>query len=233
MENDIKITVEKGIQKLVIRKDEAKIIHEVTPVRIDGLIDAPSRFFEKRKETFCELETHIIIDRNKMSIELIEDELNHFKTIVTGKLQLNPDFVAFGINERVTRSLEDLSSFLKMNRYWFTDKDLNAKLVSGLRSFKGKVSTAIESSSDDKANRRLLIDKVVKSDIPENFTIEIPVFAGQKTNKLEVEICIDERDAQFVCWLESPEAYEIILETRDRIMDKEIKKFGDYTIIEV
>lgn len=58
-------------------------------VKIEGTLEAPLKWLEKRADTINERECHIIVDREKMSIALHIDETNYFETTITGKTVLS------------------------------------------------------------------------------------------------------------------------------------------------
>lgn len=69
MEN-IEVKVESGVKTLEIREGDALPLHEPIKVRIDGVIDTPFKWLEKRVAEINQKTSHIIVNRDKMVIAL-------------------------------------------------------------------------------------------------------------------------------------------------------------------
>ena len=108
-----------------------------------------------------------------------------------------------------------------MNRSLFADKNTAMKLVSELKNFKAKVNKQVEESENDRGNRRLLMDRVVDSNIPEAFDLIMPIFKGQPKSKFTVEVIINGIDMS--CTLLSPDAKELIDETRSKLINEQVE----------
>lgn len=78
---------------------------------------------------------------------------------------------------------------------------------------------------------------MVNSNLPESFTLQIPIFKGLQPETLEVETFaqIDGRDVHFI--LMSPGAQATLEDIRDKVLDKELADIReiapDIAIIEV
>lgn len=110
-----------------------------------------------------------------------------------------------------------------MNRAFFTDKNANMTLVSACKNFTATVNNAIERSIKENGDRTDNFAQVVNSNLPESFTLSIPVFKGGDKENLEVETFakIDGRNVAFV--LMSPGAEETLETLRDTAIDKELE----------
>ena len=71
---------------------------EPTPVNLTGNIDVVSTFMAARLNEISKAPSYVLVDESGGSIMLIVDENDPFKTKITGKLELHPDFVKWGIN---------------------------------------------------------------------------------------------------------------------------------------
>lgn len=89
MEN-IEVKVESGVKTLEIREGDALPLHEPVKVRIDGVIDTPFKWLEKRVAEINQKTSHIIVNRDKMVIALIIDETNHYRAEVSGNWNITP-----------------------------------------------------------------------------------------------------------------------------------------------
>ena len=105
------IVAENGVKEIIIRHGEAEILHEPVALDLQGQIDTPSRFVERRKDDLIRNKTHVIVNRREMKITLVSNEDNHFATFVTGRLIHNPDLAAFHINKDKSFTLQDWSNW--------------------------------------------------------------------------------------------------------------------------
>lgn len=211
------------------------------PVNLDGILSAPCEFLRKRYDQTDQINQKrcvIIVDREKMSIRLITNEDDPYNQgIVNGKLEIHPKFKEFGINTGKEWSPAALGLFMKMNRAFFKSKEDNMKLVTELMNFKAKVDASIERSVKEKGDRTDNFSQVVNSNLPERFTLLIPVIKGRPAEEIEIETFaqVDGREVSFV--LISPAAQEILELTRNVAIDRELDTVKlitpDIAIIEV
>jgi len=110
---------------------------------------------------------------------------------------------------------------------FFQDKGKNLSIVNALNSFQATIQTELNKEQDTRGNKKELIEKKVISNIPTEFNLNLPIFVGQKAKTFNVEICFDATDTGVKCWLESADLQELILETRDEIIDSEITLIGN------
>lgn len=220
--------------EVVIRHGKAVELHEPERVRISGTIDAPARWLEKRADCIREKCCHVLVDRDKMAIKLQCDENDYYGTSITGSLQLSEEYRRFGINSGEYRTHFELAELIKMNRSYFENKTAAMKLVSELQNFKAKVDKEVEQSDNNRGDRRLLVAQAVKHNLPESFTLIIPIFKGVSEQTIEVEVYVNPSD--LTCTLVSPEANDIVVSSRDALMDSVIERIRtaapDVVIIE-
>lgn len=228
----LNVSLTDGTKVLEVRQGQALPLREPVKVRISGTIDAPRKYVEKRGADLPKQKTHVTYSREQMQIILSIDEESIFGAEIIGRLELNKDLKDFGVNAKKLFTVKDLQQFLKMSKYFFTDKDENMKIVSNLGKFKASVQTQLEEGGDTRGNKNKSLDVKVDSNIGLEFMLSLPIFKGQPSKTFKVEICFDVRDADISVWLESAELQELILKTRDEIIDNELKSFAAYVIIE-
>jgi len=218
---DLNITVTDGVKTIEVLQGEAQKRTEPTNVNVAGLISAPKQYLKQRKD-FIEVEKcHLIVDKSAGSLKLVVDEKSKYVDAISGALKINPDFENFGINEGVQRDTFKLANFIKMNRFFFSDKNVAIKLVSELKNFKAKVNKQVEASENDRGNARFLLDQVVESNIPVGFDIDIAIFKGQPKKTFKVEININSQN--FECTLISPDAKDLVNELKEKLINDELK----------
>lgn len=216
---------------LVIRHDKAT---QVLPLRerllfaAAGVIDSPLRYLQKRVDLIDQLATTILIDRDKMTIELHSNEIDYFGDKVAGKLTVHPDFTRFHINDPDFETTpKKLGDFLRMNRSVFVNKATCLNLVNTLKSFEAKVAAVVEANSANNGNRKQLYEQTVESNIPDKFEITLGLFKGQPAKKIEVEIILEVDGSQITCRLESPEAQQFMDEVKNQAIDDQIEKIKE------
>jgi len=237
MENDFKkpelnLMVEAD-GALILRQGDAAPIHEKKGVSYVGNISAPADWFELKIKNKLELELSdiTVLVHNESIVfkasEFVPDEA----IVITGMLHRNEDLKTFCINSSKQWSNKELASFLKMNRYFFADRDENLQIVKNLNSFKAKVSQEIESSNDFKGNKKHLFEQTVKAELKLNFQLTMPIFKGESNRTFDVEINFDISDGSVVYWLESADLRELELKDLETIMNTEVKRFKGITLI--
>lgn len=207
------IKIENGSGEYIIRQGVAAKPIEPITFKIDGNIDSPLRWLQKRGAHLDLKECHILVDKNVGSICLVINEKSPLGDEIIGRLVLHPDFVKFGLNTGEQHSTFELSDMIKAYRSHFADKTAAMKLVTDLRKFTAKVDKDLEAFKDDRANYKMKKIQTVETNIPQSFFIEVPIFKGQEKVKIEVEISID--PDRLTCSLVSPEANDYILAMKE------------------
>lgn len=204
-------------QELTIREGKALELREPVKVKIDGVLDSPARWLEKRVDTIEQLKCHVIVNRDDLKIILICDEKDYYRTQIGGSLTLSDKFQKFGINAGEYLTNFEMADLFKMNRTCFETRDKAMKLVSELQNFRAKVDKDIEKADNNRGDKKLLINQAVQSNLPDKFNLKMPVFKGTKEQTFEVEVYINASD--FSCTLISPEANDLVEEMRNREID--------------
>jgi hypothetical protein len=231
---EIQFTLSPSNNEVILREGQAQIIKEPEIIFIEGILNSPLKWLQKRAKTITELEAYILVDRNALNIHLVTDEVNFYRTEVKGKLELHPKFLLFGINGGVYITAFAMAELIKMNRSFFDNHTTAMELVTALKNFKATVNKEIEKADNSRGDKKILIDQVVKSNIPETFVLKLPIFKGEPKHDIEVEVYFNPDD--LTCTLISPQANDKLEETRDSAIDnvlKEIKAItNDIAIIE-
>lgn len=243
-ENKLNVIVPKDYNgapiEVVLREGKAPVAldpKEPERVVINGTIDAPIRWLEKRVELINQKATNIIVNRDKMRIALTIDETSYYQTEINGILQASKEMQEFGINVEKKWEPIKLSKFIKMHRAFFTDKSQNMMLVSTLKNFKAKVNQDIERSKEENGSKVDNYSQVVDSNLPKSFKLNIPLFKGFACEEIEVEIYADVDGRDVSLSLVSAGANEAIEEYKNKVIDEQlgvIRQIApDIVIIEV
>lgn len=214
--------------EVVIRQGEAAPqLKPLPPVKIDilGSVGTVAEFLAKRINAgqFSQDRCNIQVNRERIIIALTINEDDPYRSgTVVSKLQFNPRFLSFGINDDKVWTPSELGMFFKMNRSFFPDRQVNMQLVSQLMNFSGTVNASIERDINHNGSYTDKFAQVVNSNLPPSFSLRVPIFKGMPPQTLEVETFarIDGRDIQLV--LISPGAQASLEDIRDNVIDQEI-----------
>jgi hypothetical protein len=209
-------------RNITIRTGEAHKVYDPESLHITGVIDSPLRWLEKRKPTIDLYQCSVIVDRDNMSIGIRINEHDHFADTIYGKLTLSQEFQKFGINSGEYTTGLELSDLIRMNRSCFESKAKAMELVTIMRNFKATITKEIEVNDDKKGNRLAHLRQVIDGNQPPAFDLVIPIFKGQPRQKFTVEIDIDPDTLKAT--LVSPDAQDLIADTRDVLMNGVISK---------
>lgn len=218
------MNIEDG-KDMVIRFGDALPLKEPKYVSINGTIDAPARWVEKRKDDIVSADAHILVDRDHMTITLNTDENNFYSDQIVGTLTLSTEMQEFGINTGEYMSCFDMADRIKQLRTYFETQQDAMKLVSELRNFKAKVDKELELSDDKRGNQKILRAQTVESNLPKSFNVNMPIFKGTEKRTFEVEVEINPNDLS--CTLVSPDAHDIVVQERDSQMDAVLGRIGE------
>lgn len=232
MQNEkMQINLDKDCQKAeVIIREVDKVnelpVLEPEKVSIKGTIGSIFSFLEKRwgcKGQIDHEHTHIIVDRDNLSMTLVANETDaRNKMVVVGNLQFSRQFDTFHINDGYAWEPIQLSQFIKMNRAYFSNRDENMKLVSVFKNFKAKVNTDYERDRKENGSYTDNYSQIVDSNMPDRFSVVLPIFKGTEAQSIELETyaTIDGHDV--TVQLVSPGAQEVVDRTLDAIIDGQI-----------
>lgn len=225
--------------EIIIR--EGKALDPVKPqqVLITGDIKTVSSFIEKRKDATMEALAQFIndkraiveVDKEKMTITLKLDPEYQYGTVVTAKLEPNPDLEQFFINKNKQFTQRDLVQLLKFSRLYFEDFDKHGSLLKAYQAFSAKTYTDLTGDSDNRGNKNFAFNKKVETGLPATFIMNIPIFKGQEPKRFMVEICLDVTDAAASFWFESIELKELQDIESEKILNDELESCKDYVIV--
>lgn len=162
-------------------------------------------------------------DSSLMTLDVDTNPQFDDNIIISATLRHNRDLEAFGINKEKFFSKKDLENLVKMNRYFFKNADENAKLLIALSKLNLKVEALINDEKDKRGNTNQGYSQNVTSDMPLDFTMNIPVYNGLPKSTFRVEICFDVTDRSIRFWLESVELKELQLDLAEQIFQPQIE----------
>lgn len=229
-------------EEIIIRQGQALPPVEPQQVKITGDIKTVSSFIEKRKEPLFSDNSAglqeinpdraiVEIDKEAMTITLKLDPEYKYGTVVTAKLEPNPDLVQFAINKNKQFSQRELVQLLKFSRLYFEDFGKHGDLLKAYQAFTAKTVTDLANDSDSRGNKNFAFNKKVETGLPATFIMNIPIFKGQDPKRFMVEICLDTTDAAASFWFESIELAELMDLESEKILAAELESCKDYVIV--
>lgn len=228
----MQINLDKDCQKAEVIIREVGNVNELPVLEpenlnVRGTIGAIFSFLEKRWGCDGQIDrehTHIIVDRDNLTMVLVCNETDkRNRIIVTGQLQLSRQFEAFHINDGYEWEPIQLSQFIKMSRAYFAERDTNMKLVSVFKNFKAKVNTDYERDRKENGSYTDNYSQIVDSNMPDRFSVVLPIFKGTKAQSIEVETYATINGHDVTVQLISPSAQQVVEETLDTIIDEQIE----------
>lgn len=236
MENEkLQVNFAPGATKCELIIREGAAIKELEPkapikTKLSGVIGAPVEYLKKRVATgqFTQERSHLIVNREEIKLSLIINEDDEYlRGQVDGTLEFHPKFEEFGINTGKVWTPTELGLFFKMNRAFFPDKGTNMKLVTDLMNFSATVNNKIERSVRENGDRTDNFAQVVNSNLPESFTLNVPIFKGMEAESLEVETFAKVNGREVAFTLLSPGANQTLEEIRDKAIDSQLEQIKE------
>lgn len=220
------VDISKPIE-VILREGEAPKAQEQLPIKapesisLDGVIDMPLKWLEKRIDTIDQKKANIKVDREKMTVSLTINEDDFYtKNILTGKIQFSDTYSKFGINNAETVwTPNQLGQFLRLNRGVFEDKPNALVLISNLKNFTAKAKSEIQKQKDPSGSTADIYKQQVESNLPKSFTVSMPIFKGTAKQVIEVEFDHHVMNGEVYLQLVSPGANELTNEYRDVCID--------------
>lgn len=228
MKNNVKVSLEKGVNELVLRTGDAEKIHVIPGVALDGLsIGAVREFLSKplldnEENRAIEWTSFIVFDYAQRKISLDYNYRTEHSDKISGILEIDPELNDFGINNNKSYSALEMGQFIRFRRHYFESKDVALELEKNLKQFKATVDKKIEAADDKRGNIQVSIAQTVISNLPLDFYVKLPVFIGTEKVLIKVEIDINPMD--LTCCLVSPELKEMIDLESKAIIDFEIEE---------
>lgn len=223
---DVKILVSGSTSELIIRKGEASKVWDPQPTKIEGVINTVSRFLKNRipiidnTDDQGSFKCHILANKEDGGIHLIVDEHNHFNDEIKGIITVHPSIEKFSINSGEYILPEKMANFLKMRKHLFNSQSVYSSIYTALKTFKAKVNQEIDAIKDDRGNFEIKKAQVVEHNIPDKFDIKVPLFKGTQPVVIPVEFMVN---STLDVALSSTDLIQMIDQTREELIDKEIK----------
>lgn len=241
MENKLNVTINGDNEKPVITILEGEYQQPKEPVKIDisGNIESIGNFLKQRYKTkdgyglqkVDMTKALVTVDEAKMNIKLQIDPENHYGTTITANLELSDELKLFCINTGKMWGRSDIIKLLRFNRRYFPDQEKYTHLIESFQKLNLQVNSNIVNESDTRGTKDIQFKKFVTNQLPQGFTLDLPLFKGQENRRFFVELCLDVVDQKADFWFESPELDDFINEDKKVIFKKQLESCEDFPII--
>ena len=233
-------------ETIIIREGDALEIKPPEKIKISGDIRTVKSFIDKRKKIDAAMDafelagrqginpdrTVVTVDKSNFSITLELDPEDFYGTVVTGRLEIEPELIKFSIETTKKFTQQELIKLLRYGKRWFADPAAHETLLLAYMKLDVKVTADLKNDApDNRGNRSNSFEKKVTSNIPEDFILSIPIFKGQEPKRFRVEIAMDSTDGSVKFWLESVELAELIQIEAEKILTEQLKSCEDYVIV--
>jgi len=187
------------------------------PISINGNINAPSEFWQKRKEYLLKQDDlssvngtnyslsvcRVEFDHKVQTITLVIDEGSQRQITVNGSFVVNPIFDRLNINkpDSAYESQHDLYKAIKFNGFIFKDKTQHSEILHSLKNFSAKVTKNFKDFDDLKGNSNKSIEVFMDGLPTLDFDIFTPIFSGEAKSELRVTVEVSERNGKPIFYL--------------------------------
>ena len=166
-------------------------------INIDCNLQSIKTFLKEKSEKYKGINTTAYFSDSKMYVEVITEEdfdsdREHGRVAgytVKGKMTMNPDLVALGINKN-SYTIDQLVSTFKMKRHYFPDKESHKAFLSNLTTFTAKIETHFKQSNDFKGNVASENIIKIKQSVKLDFVLRMKVFNGDYP-KIDIPVNIE------------------------------------------
>jgi len=239
MEN-LTVKVEGDQKELILREGQAEPIRVPRKIKIDGDINTVKEYLSKRMNIaslgmqlqYINKGTSIItVDEEKMFILLELDPNDELATVVNAKLEFTTYLDQWNINGKKTFTRKELLDILKYAKLMFDDPDQYETVYKAYQVFDFQAMISASQEDDKRGNRSASVKKEIKTNLPADFILRIPIFKGQGPETFRVEVCYDTTDASIKFWFESVELFNLIEQRKIEIFAEQLAPFQDFVII--
>ena len=198
-------------------------------ISVSGTISTPYEWLSKRIDTVDQKRANVVVDREKMTIQLTvnEDDYYNKKHVTLVRLKYLKHLRSSVLMMVKGWIPAKLGQFLRLNRGLFEDKEKCMVLVSNLKNFNAKAKAEIEKQRDPSGSVADVYRCQVESNLPKSFTVNMAIFKGTAKQPIEIEFDHYLTNGEVFLQLVSPGANEVMESYRDKCIDEVLDKIKD------
>lgn len=181
---------------------------ETAEITISGGIATAVDCFTNRQACIETANAHFEVNYTFQTLVLTENENKAMiRKTYSGSLRTSAEIMALGIGSERKMKVDELRKLLKRFQHLFPDREKYIALMSALQNPSLSSTISSESQTDNRGSKsENHAVKAQSNNVPQGFTLCLPLFAGDMATKatVEVEILFMHENAQSpVFWLES------------------------------
>jgi len=215
--------------KVILMHGEHEEIRDERPgsYNISGVITAPLDWWKIHSGNINHDEALILYSISKRSICLrTELFLQHSGVCVEGKFSESNALEQLRIGKQW--DLQDLATFIRINKRIFPDKQAADQLRKTLSKFKASVQKEYEENKEWNGNKKMLIEHKVQHDLPEKISVSVPLFThSEQPTTFDLFFEVSDSDSGFRLKFLSPNLNEIIEKSVREQFAPILSKFND------
>lgn len=232
---NITVAAAPGVSELLIRHGDAAPVIVPKQYTFDGNVSAPFDYLTARNAAtdnthFNPKNAVLQINRKNGNLKLYQNPNDPIADVINGMTVVAPELDEWKFNTEHRWRASDLAEFLRRNRRHFTDPSRLADMIGELRSMKVTTNGDIQTDDDKRGNKKSLFEQSVQSNIPVSFYVDLPIIAGQKPSRVNVEIFIEVTGSTVSLMLDSIDVSDLLITERDRLLNEQIDKFKQTNI---
>lgn len=206
---------------------------EPRTISLTGIITSPADWIENRKaiSKIDPAEVNVVANYPNRRITVDINEKDHYHTTITGELKMHPELKSLGINEERYYDEKDLMKKLNFFQRFFKDKAAHKTLMEKLQQFKVKINQEFQNANDFQGKQALSKISQIEHDIPLEFELIMPLFAGGEDFSFKVTICVTLSGGEIAFWLESVALHTGLEDGTEAIFKKELERLNAYATV--
>lgn len=226
---NLTVKAENGNEVTIRTGDAAQIAYDKSII-VSGILAAPFQFLNGKLKSFDPLKSHLRIKKDAGEIVLhildTDPRTNH---VITGKLQIDSFFKAWGVNTERRWSVSEFMKHVKMQRVFFAEKSEADAIVESLQKWSAKVELVIKQHNDNSGNSLSMLErKVGEIDLKTKFRLSIPIYQGYPKQTFTVEVGFEPTNTAVNLYLFSNELFELEITHRESLIEEELAKFSEF-----
>lgn len=184
---------------IIVREGEAQRINEPVRFKSTVLPRAIGEYIAKRVFSDVAHENRGVIlvnvDPDAPKITFMADPTNELAEILEAPLVINPDLIAFRINEQNRGfTQKELEKHVRAYAHCFADVSVAEDLISRLRNFEARYEQIVVQEDNRQGQKKNSWDeaiKLTKGELPKALDLRLPFYNGTDAQNLRVEVEVD------------------------------------------
>lgn len=177
------------------------------------------------------------LQADNLGLEFLENPNDELATKLIANIELNPDFIAFGINKDRYFQGRQLINHCRKYAHCFAEPSQAQRLIAALQNFEIKFEQTHKKEDDRKGNAEEQIKsalKFVKGEVPTIWQMSMPLFKGAPNVEFSIEIEIEAQGGHPAFAFYSMEVELMLRETGTETIMNEVDKFKEqFTTLEI